>query len=120
MVELAPRCDAELEIGQASAWRAPPDDVDVVALDSITEWRLAGWRRRDGPPLVAVVHQPPGGVDGHPLRRRVQGVLDRAAYRGCEALIVAGPAVAADLVARDGLPAARVHVVEPGCDLPAA
>jgi glycosyltransferase involved in cell wall biosynthesis len=118
MVELAPRHDAALQIDQASVWSALPRDVDVVALDSITAWRLARPRRHGGPPVVAVVHQPTGGVDGGLLRRRLQGVLDRSAYRRCAALIVAGPAVATDLVERHGLPADRVHVVEPGCDLP--
>jgi glycosyltransferase involved in cell wall biosynthesis len=118
VIDEAARHDAVVEVGQASLWSRRLRDVDVIALDSITAWRLAGPRPRGGPPVVAVVHQPPGGVDGGRLRRRLQGYLDRSAYRRCDALVVAGPTVAADLVHHHGVSAGRVHVVEPGCDLP--
>jgi glycosyltransferase involved in cell wall biosynthesis len=119
LVEAAPRHHASVEIAQASLFSSRPHGVDVVVLDSITAWRFAGRRRRrSDPPMVAMVHQPPGGVEGGLLRRRVQGLLDRSAYRHCAAVVVAGPTVAAELIARHGVPAGDVHVVEPGCDLP--
>ncbi len=121
MADEAERHDAVVELVQASMWSRLPRDVDVVAVDSIAAWRLVGavCRRGGRPPLVAVVHQPPGGVDAPPIRRYVQGVLDRLVYRRCTAVIVAGRAVADELVDVHGLRPSRVHVVEPGCDLPA-
>jgi glycosyltransferase involved in cell wall biosynthesis len=121
MAESAGCHDATVEFAQASVWRRLPRRVDVVVVDSIAAWRLAGAvaGRRPGPPLVAMVHQPPGGVDGAALRRRVQGVLDRFVYRRCAATIVAGRTVA-DSLGADGLDPSRVIVIEPGCDLPPA
>jgi glycosyltransferase involved in cell wall biosynthesis len=118
IAEEAGRHDATVGFAQASVWKRLPRRVDVVVVDSIAAWRLAGAvvGRRHGPPLVAMVHQPPGGVDGAPLRRRAQGVLDRFVYRRCAATIVAGRTVADEL--SDALDPARVIVIEPGCDLP--
>src|SRR4051794_32106276 len=116
MIDSAAGHDAVVEVDQASLWLRSGNDADVIAIDSITAWRFAGPARRSGPPRVGVVHQPPGGVDGSRLRRHVQALLDRSAYRRCDALIVAGPTVAAELVHRHGVPSGRVHVVEPGCD----
>ena len=120
MAEAAGRHDATVEFAQASLWTRLPADADVVAVDSIAAWRLAGavLRRRHRPPLVAVVHQRPGGVGSGPIRRWVQGGLDRSVYRRCAAVIVAGRAVADELVTVHGLHPSRVCLVEPGCDLP--
>jgi glycosyltransferase involved in cell wall biosynthesis len=122
MSEEARRHDATVEFAQASMWKRLPRRADVIAIDSIAAWRLAGplLGRRGGPPLVAIVHQPPGGVDGSRPRRRAQGALDRFVYRRCVATIVAGTTVADELVGVDGLDPSRVFVVEPGCDLPVA
>jgi glycosyltransferase involved in cell wall biosynthesis len=120
MAEEAGRHDATLEFAQASVWKRLPRCADVVVVDSIAAWRLtaAVVGRRRAPPLVAMVHQPPGGVDGSALRRRAQGVLDRFVYRRCAATIVAGTTVA-DALSAEGLDSRRVIVIEPGCDLPA-
>ena len=122
MAEAAGRHDATVEFAQASLWTRLPADADVIAVDSIAVWRLAGavLRRRHRPPLVAVVHQRPGGVGSGPIRRWVQGGLDRSVYRRCAAVIVAGRAVADELVTVHGLHPSRVCLVEPGCDLPPA
>jgi glycosyltransferase involved in cell wall biosynthesis len=69
--------------------------------------------RRPALPLVAVLHQPPGGIDHGALRTRLQARLDRLAYARAERLILASAALA------DALPPglnARAVVVPPGRD----
>jgi glycosyltransferase involved in cell wall biosynthesis len=82
-------------------------DSDVVVVDSIAAAYLAPWR--PGPPLVAVLHQPPGGIDRGPLRRSLQAALDRALYRRCSLLLLA-----ADALAGPWLPPVPTAVVAPG------
>jgi glycosyltransferase involved in cell wall biosynthesis len=93
----------------------------VVALDSIAAAFLGPWLafRRLPVPLVASLHQPPGGIDHGPVRRAVQAPLDRLAYRGAALLLVASQALAEQVEAA-GLPAARIRVVPPGRDVAAA
>jgi glycosyltransferase involved in cell wall biosynthesis len=94
--------------------------ADIVVLDSLDAakavLRVGG--RRQGAPAVALVHQRPGGVDrprwAMALRRR----LDLAVYRSCALVVAVGPGLAADLVGERRVDAARVTVIEPGCDLP--
>lgn len=127
MAEAAPRHDARLELVSVGRWRAPAaggdrPDPDVVLIDSLAATRLAlrGWSRRGGrpgPPLAAVLHQPPGGVDGGPLRRWAQAPLDRSLYRRCRLLLAASAALRDEVVHRHGLPPERVVVVPPGCDV---
>ncbi len=121
MQEAASGHDAVIEFSQARFGAPLPRDADVVAVDSITAWRLVVpvARRHRDTPVVAVVHQPPGGVDAAAVRRRAQAILDRFVYRRCDALIVAGAPLAEQLVSHCGLAAERVHVIPPGCDLPA-
>jgi glycosyltransferase involved in cell wall biosynthesis len=80
---------------------------DVVVVDSIAAAYLAPWR--PGPPLVAVLHQPPGGIDHGPLRRSLQAALDRALYRRCSLLVLAAGALAGPW-----LPPVPTAVVAPG------
>ncbi len=124
MAEEAHRNDASLEFAQASLWASAPVDADVVVVDSITAWRLAPAvlrrRRRRVPPLVALVHQPPGGIGTGAIGRLVQGRFDWLVYRRADAVIVAGRALAGELVRNHGVRGCRVVVVEPGCDLPPA
>lgn len=91
---------------------------DVVLLDSIAAGYLAPWLpfRRPAVPVVAMLHQPPGGIDHGPGRTAVQAALDRWAYRSAGPLLVASAALADDLVAA-GLPQARLRVVPPGRDV---
>jgi glycosyltransferase involved in cell wall biosynthesis len=99
---------------------------DVLLVDSIVAAYLEPWlprparqpgagRRGDGPPLVAIAHQPPGGIDHGPLRRRLQAVLDRRTYRHA-ARILAASADLADTMRHRGIPADRLRVVPPGRD----
>jgi glycosyltransferase involved in cell wall biosynthesis len=92
--------------------------AEVLVLDSIAAAFL-GPRvalGRPGLPLVAMLHQPPGGIDHGPLRTAVQARLDRLAYRRARLLLVAGDALAEQLVA-EGVPRARLRVVPPGRDV---
>jgi glycosyltransferase involved in cell wall biosynthesis len=91
---------------------------DVILLDSIAAGFVGPWlpARRPRAPVVAILHQPPGGIDHPPLRRTAQAALDRWAYRGVARLLPASAALAEDLVAA-GLPRARMTVVPPGRDV---
>jgi len=96
--------------------------AQVLILDSIAAAFLGPWLalRRPSPPLVAMLHQPPGGIDYGPLRTAVQARLDGLAYRHARLLMVASEALAEQLVA-EGVPRARLRVVPPGRDVgPAA
>ncbi|MHB1134402.1 MAG: glycosyltransferase family 4 protein [Chloroflexota bacterium] len=66
-------------------------------------------------PLVGLVHRPPGGLEGGPLRRRLQGALELLFYRRATLLVTTSYVLADDLVAR-GLPRERLVVVPPGRD----
>ena len=83
---------------------------DVVVVDSIAAAYLAPWR--PAPTLVAMLHQPPGGIDHGPVRRPVQAWLDRALYRRCSLLLLA-----ADALAGPWLPPVPTAVVPPGRDV---
>lgn len=67
------------------------------------------------PPVVPILHQPPGGIDHGPLRTAVQAILDRAAYRRATRLLVASPALCDTLVAQ-GFARERLRVAAPGRD----
>jgi glycosyltransferase involved in cell wall biosynthesis len=92
----------------------------VVLLDSIAAAFLGPWLRRGRsfPPLVGILHQPPGGIDHRGVRRRVQVVLDRRAYRYAARLLVAS-ADLREALRRAGVPNRLLRVVPPGRD-PAA
>jgi glycosyltransferase involved in cell wall biosynthesis len=69
-----------------------------------------------GVPVIAIVHQPPGGVDHGPTRTAAQAPLDCAAYRAARALLVASDHLRDHLVAA-GIDRARIYVVPPGRDV---
>jgi glycosyltransferase involved in cell wall biosynthesis len=91
---------------------------DVVLLDSIAAAYVGPWlaARRPRAPLVAILHQPPGGIDHRRFRTATQAVLDRWAYRGAARLLAASAALA-DELRTAGLPPARLRVVPPGRDV---
>ena len=69
--------------------------ADVVLVDSIAAAYLAPWIALRRPPrLIAIAHQPPGGIDHAPPRRWVQAWLDRFVYRRCDQVIVASALLA--------------------------
>src|SRR4051794_16567241 len=92
--------------------------ADVVVIDSLYASKFAGTvRHRHRPPIVAIVHQHPGGSDGVGRARRVRRRLDVAPYRHCDLVVTPGPIVADLLTAEYGLDPRRIQVIEPGCDL---
>jgi glycosyltransferase involved in cell wall biosynthesis len=92
---------------------------DAILLDSIAAAVVAPWIGRAAAPVVAIVHQPPGGMDHGWLRSTLQGALDRIAYRAAEGFVAASEGLVDDLLGI-GVPAARIRVVPPGCDVPVA
>jgi glycosyltransferase involved in cell wall biosynthesis len=89
--------------------------ADVVVLDSIAAAFLAPLLalRRSAIPLVAILHQPPGGIDHSSPRTWLQATLDRLVYRQATALVLASAALGAELPADLR---ARTVVVPPGRD----
>ena len=95
MSELAPAHGARLELVSLPALPFPLPaafgrrllrrvrDSDVVVVDSIVAAYMAPWR--PVPPVVAILHQPPGGIDHGPVRSAVQSLLDRACTAGAHA-----------------------------------
>jgi len=95
--------------------------AQVVVLDSIAAAFLGPWLAWRAPewPLLAMLHQPPGGIDYGPGRSAVQARLDRLAYRHARRLLVASESLADQLTAQ-GIPPTRLRVVPPGRDVAAA
>jgi len=97
----------------ARTLRAAARDADAILLDSIAAAPAAPWVAVTDTPVVAVVHQPPGGITRSSGRR----TLDGLAYRSATGVIVAAESLIEDLEAV-GVPRDRVAVVPPGCDVP--
>lgn len=95
--------------------------AQVVVLDSLAAAYLGPWLalRRPTLPVVGLLHQPPGGLEGRWIRRTVQRALDRLAYRGTAQLIAASDTLR-DRMVRAGWPSERFVVVQPGRDVVAA
>jgi glycosyltransferase involved in cell wall biosynthesis len=104
-----------------AAWtlRAAAEGSDAILLDSIAAAFVAPWIRRVRTPVVAVAHQPPGGVDHGRARASAQRALDGVAYRATAGVIVAGEGLIGDLRAI-GVAPERIAFVPPGCDVPVA
>jgi glycosyltransferase involved in cell wall biosynthesis len=90
---------------------------DVLVLDSIVAAFLGPWLalRRPHAPVVAMLHQAPGGIGFGPVRTWLQARLDWLAYRQASRLMAASESLREELVAA-GVPAERVRLVAPGCD----
>lgn len=127
MAEMAPSHDADLRfvsVGDGSfattmlrARRLHREVAgsDCVILDSIVAAFAAPWLDSVTAPIVAAIHQQPGGIDHGRMRRIVQRTLDRRAYVRCGLLIAASDSLAADL-RRERL-GPSVVVVPPGRDV---
>ena len=99
MADLAPAHDARVDFASVPAGPFLPavaagrqvaraaKAADVTVVDSIAAAFLAPWRLPR--PTVAILHQPPGGIDAGPAWREVQRRLDREVYRRCELLMLA-------------------------------
>jgi glycosyltransferase involved in cell wall biosynthesis len=92
--------------------------ADAMVLDSIAACYAAPWlwRLPSHIPIVAMVHQPPGGIDHEGLRRRLGARLDRAAYRRADRIMVASASLEAEMTS-GGVPPHRIVVVPPGRDV---
>jgi glycosyltransferase involved in cell wall biosynthesis len=111
--------DATIHFVQARGARNPfASHSDIVVVDSITAWSVAPWATLHPPPvpLVAIVHQRPGGPRSR-WAHRVQAALDRTLYRQCDLLITPSSSLADRLVSDHRQTAARITVIEPGSDL---
>ncbi|HZD80352.1 MAG TPA: glycosyltransferase family 4 protein, partial [Actinomycetota bacterium] len=98
--------------------RAARPPTAVLVIDSIAARGLGPALARRPPPVpvVALLHQPPGGGDGSVLRRGLGRGLDRLAYRRAGRLIVASTWLG-DRLVRAGFDPASIRVVPPGCDV---
>jgi glycosyltransferase involved in cell wall biosynthesis len=103
----------------ARTLRAAAEGSDAILLDSIAAAFAAPWLSRIRTPVVAVVHQPPGGVDHRGVRSSAQRRLDGLAYRSATGIVAAAESLADDL-REIGVAADRIVVVPPGCDVPVA
>lgn len=119
MADLAPAHGAGVEFVPVE-WLANPftrATGDVVVVDSIVAARVLRWGL-PARPLAAIIHQPPGGIDGGSARRIVQAVFDRRLYRRCTLLLAASDALRDALIGPpNNLSASRIKVVPPGRDV---
>jgi glycosyltransferase involved in cell wall biosynthesis len=92
--------------------------AEAMVLDSIAACYAAPWLRRlpSHIPMVAMVHQPPGGIDHRGLRRSLCARLDRAAYRRADRILVASESLEREMTS-GGVPPHRIVVVPPGRDV---
>jgi glycosyltransferase involved in cell wall biosynthesis len=132
LAELAPRYGAQMAFASIPAWPFPfpllcapriprvlsRQRADVIVLDSIAVAFLAPWMAAVSAPMVAMAHQPPGGIDHGLVRRYAQAPLDRAAYRRVKRLLVASQLLA-DQFGVQGF-ADKLLVVPPGRDVASA
>ena len=135
LAELAPRFDARIEFVSFPERPFPLAALDAPAVlrqarargaaalvvDSIIAAFLAPSLavQRPGVPMVAMLHQPPGGIDHGPLRTALQARMDRLTYRRIRRLMVASDSLADELAAQ-GFPRRWLRVVPPGRDVAAA
>ena len=127
MADLAPANDAEMTffsfperpfpvpVGAGREMVRAAASSDVLVVDSIAAWCAAPWLRRVTVPVAGMLHQLPGGMDRSVLRRRLQSLLDRRAYRRMDVVLVASEALKNDL--SDEIDPARLVVVAPGRDV---
>ena len=101
--------------------RAQATGALALVVDSICAAFLGPWLTLRAPrlPIIAMLHQPPGGIDYGPPRSTVQAWLDRLAYRRARLLMVASESLFDELVA-SGMSKDRLVVVPPGRDVAAA
>jgi glycosyltransferase involved in cell wall biosynthesis len=132
MADAAPAHEARIRFLSFPAWPFPLAALrgpallrrteelraSAVLLDSIaaafTGPALA--MRRLGVPLIAVLHQPPGGINHSTVRTWAQAPLDLLALRRADLLLAASDHLAEQLV-EAGLAESRIQVVPPGRDV---
>ena len=104
--------------GAAMLRRSEELGASAVLVDSIATALEAPAlaTRRLRVPVIAVLHQPPGGIDHGIVRARTQAPLDRLALRRADVLIAASGHLAEQLV-EAGFTRSRIRVVPPGRDV---
>ena len=104
--------------GAAVLRRSEELGASAVLVDSIAAALVAPAlaTRRHRVPVIAVLHQPPGGIDHGIVRARAQALLDRLALRRADVLIAASDHLAKQLV-EAGFAQSRIRVVPPGRDV---
>jgi glycosyltransferase involved in cell wall biosynthesis len=104
--------------GAAVLRRAEELRASAVLVDSIAAALAAPAlaTRRHRVPVIAVLHQPPGGIDHGIVRATAQAPLDRLALRRADVLIAASDHLAEQLV-DTGFARSRIRVVPPGRDV---
>jgi len=101
----------------ARAFRAASERSDAVVLDGLAAAFVAPWIARSPVPVIAVLHQGPGGVGHGWIRSLSQGALDRVAYRHAGGFIAASQSLVEALHGL-GVADGRIRFVPPGCDVP--
>jgi glycosyltransferase involved in cell wall biosynthesis len=106
--------------GPAVLRRSEELRANAVLVDSIAAALVAPAlpTRRHRVPVIAVLHQPPGGIDHGIVRAKAQAPLDRLALRRADVLIAASDHLADQLV-EAGFARSRIRVVPPGRDVAA-
>lgn len=133
LVELAPGHDAVVRwvsvpprryplavVDGPAVLRDATTDADVVVIDSLASGTLGPWIALGGArstPMVASVHQVPGGVVGSRARRTVRRRADHLAYARARRVVVPSELLAGELAAQ-GMARDRLVVVPPGRDVP--
>lgn len=130
VADRASRFDARIDFVSLPAWRFPlpalagaamlrrirANKPDVLLVDSIVAGLAKPWLSAPGlPPVAAILHQPPGGIDHASMRQRTQASLDRALYKRAKRMIIASEDLASALRAQ-GFDDAVLRVVPPGRD----
>ena len=96
------------------AWSAR----DPSRLDRRCIRRSGSRDAQPGVPVIAVLHQPPGGIDHGPVRTRAQAPLDRLALRRASLLIAASDHLVEQLLDA-GFTRSRIRSRPPGTDVAA-
>ena len=104
-------------VAAARTWRSAWERSDGILLDSLAAALAAPWIGRSPVPVIAVLHQAPGGVGHGPVRAVWQRALDHLAYAHASGFIAAGESLV-DVLRRSGVPDERIRSVPPGCDVP--
>ena len=120
MADGAPRHGLEIELRPLRPETSPARlareaGAEVVVVDSIVASRVRAVAL--DVPVIASVHQRPGGLVGSVPARLARAVLDVRCYRGADAVVVPSTYLAS-LLRRTGVVPSRIDVVEPGSDLP--
>ncbi|MFI5841652.1 glycosyltransferase family 4 protein [Catenuloplanes sp. NPDC051500] len=122
--------DARIDFVSLPAWRFPLPalagaamlrriralEPDVLLVDSIVAGLAGPWLGAPGlPPIAAILHQPPGGIDHATVRQRTQASLDRSLYKRAQRMLIASEDLA-DTLRAQGFDADLLRVVPPGRD----